>query len=520
MWHAEMLTRGGVLLCLLIGSLAGESRIKVHNLKPKQQLTHAYYCFSSLCKDNNIPMIERREMKWVMTISLEQLVVSMQGEEDEKMTRVEEEEVVVGAGAARAIDTYVPRSFCYHDEAAQQQQQQHPSSLASTTATATTTTTTTSTRTMMKATTTAAIQSLMFLWPYWLLTFVAGMLTSLVGSAAFQAAYRFWSSRVDRYIIALEKNCTLLLRKNKATVAIGELEKGMNYLSRNGRGDDHLDTAAVKHLLAKAYIAHGASDDLVKAATLLREVLLVYAPFGEDAHTAHCLEDLALSLEKQGKQDEAIENYIKAVRIYSNDGSDEHIVVLSPSGEYKTRLQQLAGGGGGCAGGGGSRSLLATPHQTPIKNARSNNSAFASKTAGSQTPRSLSKAFDSVSLDEFENMLKRSDFRPCSSISPIKVVVQQQQQDSLPFNRDTIASPTVMRLHQRIGELMLAKGQHEQAQHYYQNALEISATYGISASPTLTESIEKGLNKCKELQRVLANEDLLSPEHTSPKQSA
>lgn len=81
-------------------------------------------------------------------------------------------------------------------------------------------------------------------------------------------------------------------------------------------GDDHVDSSAFSHYLARAYSATGRPD---RALPLLLQVLDSYAPFGKDIYLAQVFEDLGVAQHQLHSNDSAIKSLHSALRIYSEE---------------------------------------------------------------------------------------------------------------------------------------------------------------------------------------------------------
>ena len=152
---------------------------------------------------------------------------------------------------------------------------------------------------------------------------------------------------IESYVSTVESTALQHMRDGNTVDADSILDLAIIYLTSIGL-DLHVDTAALRHLLAKCKIALGCVG---QAELLLREVLLVYheacgGATSSDIYTLQALEDLVLALQAQGKKRDA---KIIILRIH------EIRKILEPE-----------------------NAMIVTPVMTPDKRESSNTSASAS----------------------------------------------------------------------------------------------------------------------------------------------
>jgi len=143
--------------------------------------------------------------------------------------------------------------------------------------------------------------------------FTGGILV-MIASALTSAAKRLKSWWVESSISSYERSVTTLLQQGLFNKASAMVETALAYVARH-RGTNHTDFAAFKHLLAKANLG---LCNYAHAESLLLQVVHLYEPFGEDAHMARVLEDLAESLQGQSRMEDTLHILLKAVKIFED----------------------------------------------------------------------------------------------------------------------------------------------------------------------------------------------------------
>lgn len=160
-----------------------------------------------------------------------------------------------------------------------------------------------------------------FLW------FCTGGLVVILANVLIESAKKSKQWWVESTISSYEKNVSLLLQRGRFDEASALVEIALNYVEMH-RGTNHVDFAAFKHLLAQANLG---LCNYAHAESLLLQVIHFYEPFGEDAHMARVLEDLALALEGQSRIEESLQVLIKSAKMFE----DSHEVDMMLQDEVK-----------------------------------------------------------------------------------------------------------------------------------------------------------------------------------------
>jgi hypothetical protein len=132
---------------------------------------------------------------------------------------------------------------------------------------------------------------------------------------------------IETYIIEQEEKAIKLMKDNEITEACHLLSSTIEYLTSIGLSSN-LDTAALKHLLAKCLLAQGQNNDknnlnLKKSIKILLDVTNIYsgACNGDVTHclyTAKAYEDMCDAYSQLGMETESQKMNLRANEIYSN----------------------------------------------------------------------------------------------------------------------------------------------------------------------------------------------------------
>eukprot|EP01036_Dinobryon_divergens_P024261 gene24261-32694_t len=171
-------------------------------------------------------------------------------------------------------------------------------------------------------------------FPIAVLFFLIGLIFAYSVDAARSSLRDYLADRERKYVDYLIQTVIELLEAEKFTAAVKQLKGGMPRVVRF-RGEGHVDTAALHHYLAKAYIG---LKDGVAAEKSLEEAKKIYEPFGGDIYMAQVLEDLSIALKLQNRLEESKLKMFMALKIFNEEETMEESSSSSSSYSFSSSI--------------------------------------------------------------------------------------------------------------------------------------------------------------------------------------